>query len=71
MVGPANGDDQGASQPPAFPDPDDRLVLEPDCARCPGLVESRECISWGVGPRDADVVVVGEAPGAGEPAAEQ
>ena len=52
---------------PTHPDPDARTVLEPDCARCPALVESRECISWGNGPEDADVVVVGEAPGAGDP----
>ena len=71
MIGPASGDDEEASQTPAFPDSDDRLVLEPDCARCPALAASRECISWGVGPRDADVVVVGEAPGAGDPEAEQ
>ncbi|MFC5365866.1 uracil-DNA glycosylase family protein [Salinirubrum litoreum] len=54
-----------------FPDPDERLVIEAGCARCPALAESRECISWGVGPQDADVVVVGEAPGAGDPDADQ
>lgn len=54
---------------PEFPDPDSRNVLEPDCSRCPALVESRECISWGNGSLDADVVVVGEAPAYGvEPA---
>lgn len=51
--------------------PETRHVLEPDCARCPALVESRERISWGTGPRDADVMVVGEAPGAGEPDAKR
>jgi len=50
--------------------PDDRHVLEADCARCPALVECRERISWGTGDRDAAVLVVGEAPGAGEPDAE-
>ncbi len=45
--------------------PDSRNVLEPDCERCPALVASRGCISWGTGPLDARVVVVGEAPGAG------
>ncbi|PSQ16291.1 uracil-DNA glycosylase [Halobacteriales archaeon QS_8_69_26] len=55
---------------PPFPDPDDRLVLEPGCERCPALAECRERISWGVGPTDADVVVVGEAPGAGDPDAD-
>ena len=56
---------------PGFPDPDERAVLAPDCARCPALVESRERISWGVGPADADLVVVGEAPAAGDPDAER
>ncbi|WP_327053114.1 uracil-DNA glycosylase [Halomicrococcus gelatinilyticus] len=50
---------------PAFPDPDSRNVLEPDCSRCPDLVECRERIAWGNGPLDADVVVVGEAPAYG------
>ncbi|MBP2250170.1 uracil-DNA glycosylase family 4 [Halarchaeum solikamskense] len=52
---------------PAFPDPDDAHPIEPGCARCPALVEARECIAWGNGPLDADVVAVGEAPGAGTP----
>ena len=56
---------------PRFPPADERLVLEPDCARCPELVESRTCISWGNGPRDADALVVGEAPGAGNPDADR
>jgi uracil-DNA glycosylase family 4 len=50
-----------------FPDAESRNVLAPDCRRCRALVESRERISWGNGPRDAAVVVVGEAPGAGNP----
>ena len=50
---------------PAFPDPDSRNVLEPDCSRCPDLVECRERIAWGNGSPDADVFVVGEAPAAG------
>jgi uracil-DNA glycosylase family 4 len=54
-----------------FPDPDARTVLEPDCRRCPALVDSRTRISWGTGPADADVVVVGEAPGAGNPEADR
>ncbi|MCL9812305.1 uracil-DNA glycosylase [Natranaeroarchaeum aerophilus] len=45
--------------------PTTRNALEPGCERCPALVDSRECISWGTGPLDASVVVVGEAPGAG------
>ncbi|MFB6124320.1 MAG: uracil-DNA glycosylase family protein [Haloferacaceae archaeon] len=51
---------------PQFPDADERLVLDADCRRCPALVDARARISWGNGPRDADVVVVGEAPGAGD-----
>lgn len=56
---------------PEFPDPDSRNVLAPDCRRCPDLVESRERISWGNGPRDASLVVVGEAPGTGNPDADR
>ena len=51
--------------------PETRRVLEPDCARCPELVASRERISWATGPLDADVMVVGEAPGAGAPEADR
>ncbi|QCC58898.1 uracil-DNA glycosylase [Natrinema thermotolerans] len=61
--GSATGDD------PAVPT--ERNVLEPDCTRCPKLAESRECISWGTGPLDASVVVVGEAPGYGTPDADR
>jgi uracil-DNA glycosylase family 4 len=50
-----------------YPDPATRNALEPGCARCPALVESRERIAWGNGSTDADVMVVGEAPGAGRP----
>jgi uracil-DNA glycosylase family 4 len=71
MVGEASGGGEEPSRSPTFPDPDDRLVLDPGCARCADLVESREHIAWGVGPREAEVVVVGEAPGAGDPEAEQ
>lgn len=49
--------------------PTTRHVVEPDCARCPALVESRERISWGTGVPDATVVVIGEAPGYGDPGA--
>jgi uracil-DNA glycosylase len=56
------------AESPAYPS--DRNVLEPDCTRCSALVESRECISWGTGPLEADVVVVGEAPGYGNPDAD-
>ena len=54
-----------------FPDDDRRNVLVPGCDRCPQLAECRERISWGVGPLDASVIVVGEAPGAGEPDADR
>jgi DNA polymerase len=56
---------------PEAPDSDSQNPLAEDCRRCPALAESRECISWGNGPRDADVLVVGEAPGYGNPDAEQ
>lgn len=36
------------------------------CTRCPALVDSRSRIVNGVGPADADLVIVGEAPGARE-----
>lgn len=54
-----------------FPDPDLQNPLTESCTRCSALTTSRECISWGVGPRDADLVVVGEAPGAGTPDADR
>ncbi|WP_262179031.1 uracil-DNA glycosylase [Haloarcula laminariae] len=56
---------------PPFPDDDSRNALAADCRRCPELVESRTCLSWGNGPLDADVVVVGEAPAEGDPGADQ
>jgi len=56
---------------PEFPDDDRRNTLAADCQRCPNLAESRTCISWGNGPLDADLVVVGEAPAEGDPDAEQ
>ncbi|AXG05348.1 uracil-DNA glycosylase [Haloplanus rubicundus] len=52
---------------PVPPEPDDALVLDPDCRRCPALAEARDRIAWGNGPRDAAVMVVGEAPAAGDP----
>lgn len=54
-----------------YPDPDSKNALADDCRRCPALAEARECISWGTGPLDAELVVVGEAPGAGTPDADQ
>jgi uracil-DNA glycosylase family 4 len=56
---------------PQPPDTDARNPLTEECRRCPALVEGRECISWGNGPLDADVVVVGEAPGYGNPDADR
>ncbi|SEW26755.1 uracil-DNA glycosylase [Natrinema salifodinae] len=53
------------------PYPTTRNVLEPDCDRCPALADARECISWGTGSLDADIVVVGEAPGNGNPDADR
>ncbi|MFD1562979.1 uracil-DNA glycosylase family protein [Haloarchaeobius amylolyticus] len=37
-----------------------------ECTRCPALVESRSQIVNGVGPEDADLLFVGEGPGANE-----
>jgi len=54
-----------------FPDRGARNPLAEDCRRCPALVDARECISWGNGSLDADLVVVGEAPGAGDSSAER
>ncbi len=45
----------------------DGLTVE-GCTRCPALVDSRSRIVDGVGPADADVLFVGEAPGAQEDA---
>ena len=51
--------------------PDRRNVLVPRCTRCPALVNSRERISWGNGPLNAAVMVIGEAPAAGDPEADR
>ena len=56
---------------PQFPSPASQHVVSADCQRCPELVSARNCISWGNGPLDASLVVVGEAPGAGHSDAEQ
>jgi len=56
---------------PEFPDPTTRNRLAGDCLKCPALVEGRECISWGNGSLDAALVVVGEAPGYGDPEADR
>ena len=44
---------------------DDKTCVE-DCTKCPHLVKSRSRIVNGVGPLDADLVLVGEAPGENE-----
>jgi uracil-DNA glycosylase family 4 len=67
-VGRSEADVDDSTDPPF---PSTRHVLEPDCRRCPALVDARTRISWGTGPLDADVVVVGEAPGAGDPGADR
>lgn len=54
-----------------YPATESRNPLSPGCERCPALVECRERISWGNGPLDAAILVVGEAPGAGNPDAER
>jgi len=56
---------------PEFPDEESRNALAADCRRCPALVDSREHISWGNGSHEAELVVVGEAPGAGTPEADR
>lgn len=37
-----------------------------DCTKCPALVENRTQIVNGVGPSDADILIIGEAPGQNE-----
>lgn len=64
-----SSESNAALDDPAFPE--SRHVLEPNCDRCPKLVDCRERISWGTGPLDAAVFVVGEAPGAGNPDADR
>ena len=44
----------------------DEDLRVPACERCPALVESRSRIVDGVGPTDADLLFVGEGPGATE-----
>jgi DNA polymerase len=51
---------------PEFPDDERRNALAAECRRCPELAANRTCISWGNGPLDADLVVVGEAPAEGD-----
>ncbi|WP_049890210.1 uracil-DNA glycosylase [Natronorubrum sulfidifaciens] len=65
----AGASDGDSTRAPAFPTT--RNVIEPDCDRCPALAACRERISWGTGPLEATVVVVGEAPGYGTPDADR
>jgi len=64
-----SSDEPSDSEPP-ISHPTERHVIESDCARCPKLVDARTCISWGSGPLDATLFVIGEAPGAGDPDAD-
>ncbi|WP_241686277.1 uracil-DNA glycosylase [Halorubrum amylolyticum] len=67
-----NGDaiDGGPGGSPDDSEPDESALDEdlrvPSCERCPALVESRSRIVNGVGPADADLLFVGEGPGAKE-----
>lgn len=45
---------------------DEETLAVTGCERCPELVDSRSQIVDGVGPTDADLLFVGEAPGANE-----
>ena len=62
-----NGDalDGGPDEGPVESTLDENLRV-PSCERCPALVESRSRIVDGVGPTDADLLFVGEGPGAQE-----
>ncbi len=62
-----NGDaiDGGSDEAPNESALDEKLRV-PSCERCPALVESRSRIVDGVGPTDADLLFVGEGPGARE-----
>ncbi|GAB6879290.1 uracil-DNA glycosylase [Halorubrum gandharaense] len=60
----AGGDTAGTLDGESAP-LDDQLCVT-DCERCPALVESRSRIVNGVGPTDADLLFVGEGPGATE-----
>ncbi|PAU85287.1 hypothetical protein CK500_01055 [Halorubrum salipaludis] len=62
-----NGDDGDAPGGDALDgDALDEDLRVPSCERCPALVESRSRIVDGVGPADADLLFVGEGPGAQE-----
>lgn len=54
-----------------YPDKGAQNVIQPQCSKCPALIKSRTNISWGVGHEEADIFIIGEAPGAGDPTADQ
>src|SRR3954466_11128757 len=61
------------SYPPAMPSPEERrealkLVYEQarGCAKCPEFVATRTQVVFGAGNANADLMFVGEAPGANE-----
>jgi len=39
------------------------MQLEDNCCKCDELVESRQCIVWGYGSHDSDILFIGQAPG--------
>jgi uracil-DNA glycosylase family 4 len=62
-------DDESAGEAPspgAHPCWDDDAIAVSNCESCPALVDSRSRIVNGVGPQEADLLFVGEAPGANE-----
>jgi uracil-DNA glycosylase family 4 len=67
---PTPADPSDVPADPTYPDPEERTPVAAACERCPALVDCRTRISHGVGPDDASLVVVGEAPGAGAPEAD-
>lgn len=62
----APGADGSASQPTVERCWDESTLGVTDCQQCSELVDSRSRIVDGVGPRDVDLLFVGEAPGAKE-----
>lgn len=42
---------------------DEKNICVEDCKKCPKLTESRSQIVNGVGPKDASILLIGEAPG--------
>lgn len=68
-VPPTSGADRiAAAKPRKLPasNMDDADPCVSSCTRCPALVDSRSQIVNGVGPVDAELLIIGEAPGARE-----